>query len=179
MNIKYLEHLKLYGDEVFLTDTNELTFDIISAINLSDRVFTIVRKSASNWMPNFHGTVRDTFELSRFATNRRIEMSKDKSSIDFESFELELGGGESYEFVYDYSFLFDYSLEDKTIGDYFVGFKVCHAWLYPLADSIKATNRSEYLDAEYKSNNVYALYQIDRNGKTYDDIPFYKIGKKA
>ena len=65
--IKYIEHVKLYGNEVFITENN-FYFDLNSAIESGSKVIHIVRPQSSDKMPkSFNGTVTDTFNLSKYS----------------------------------------------------------------------------------------------------------------
>lgn len=182
MNIKYLEHLVIYPGSVFISDHGKCDSNIFKIILSCDNYFDIINPIAMNYMPLYSGSIYNSKDyLSKFAFCRRIELSQDKSAIDFESFSLEVPGG-SIEFVYDYSFMYDQTLIDITSmsevvsnnGEKFI------AYIYPIAapnECIRCLDRSEYLNHEYVyDNNVYAHFYLDSQTKDgVDNIPMYKL----
>lgn len=181
--IKYIEHVKLYGNEVFITENN-FYFDLNSAIESGSKVIHIVRPQSSDKMPkSFNGTVTDTFNLSKYAKVRRIEITPSRKTIDFESFDLYVSKDVSYTFVFDYSFMFDNELESIKNGDIVqYGKGKYEAWIYPLyykyQNAIWTNNRKEFLNSRYDTESVFALYQLTSIKNSYkikDDIPMYKL----
>lgn len=182
MNIKYLEYIDYQPGSIFKTDNENITTNIFSAIVLCDKSFDIINPNALGFMPFYNGTIGNSKNyLGRFALIRTIELSDDKSVIDFEYFSLETPTG-TIEFVYDYSFMYDESIEEIiSNSNVFVNNNIYEAWLYPIAstNTIKCKSRKEYLDQEYiYSNNVYAFYYLDNKFISHkDDVPMYKIIK--
>jgi len=174
MNIKYLEYINLYGGEIFVTDKGEIVFNIFKAIELCNNYFIIVRQFSDNHMPNYKGTIEDSLNyLSRFAKIRKIELSKDKFTIDFESFTLDTPDG-CIECIYDYSFIFD------TID--IVPFKDEKYSVSIYDGLINYNSKQSYLKSEYKELfNIQACYTVsiyEYNTNTNLLIPSYKILKR-
>lgn len=178
--MKYINKIKLAYGSVFLTDSGDMTYNVVTAANICNESFRIITPTAVGRVDSYDGTIRENFnDLLPLCNNRLIYVShKDKRILE-EYAEIDIGF-DTVTMVYDYSFMFDQM--PNLVGKHIVydnDTKVIFVKPYWAVSEFKS--RDEYLNSKYAPNlmkeDIHTAYRLADDYGMQENFYAYQLAK--